>query len=260
MRLIIRDVSFSYGRIRALEGVNFELEERELLALVGPNGSGKSTLIKCVDGILSPSEGLVLVEDDRSKRVIRLDRLSRREIAKLVAYVPQDGNAIFGLRVFDVVLMGRRPHVGFGWTLGERDFDLVSEALRRTKTEHLAMRRFQELSGGERQRVLIARALAQEPRILLLDEPTSNLDIKYQIELLDLIRELLDEKGLSAIMAIHDLNLASRYADRMIMLNGGRIFTAGRPEEVLTPENIKRVYGVEATVMEERGKRYIHIG
>nr|MCR5853009.1 ABC transporter ATP-binding protein [Methanophagales archaeon] len=173
--------------------------------------------------------------------------MSRREIAKKMGYVPQSTHQVFPNTVFDVILMGRRPH--FAWKCNEKDIEKVLETLKMLGIENLAMRDITELSGGQQQKVFIARALAQEPEILLLDEPTSNLDIKHQLEVMNIIKSITNERGITAIMAIHDLNLASRYADRVIMMHKGRIFAVGSPEEVLTPENIREVYGVEAEVL-----------
>ncbi len=243
MRLVINDISFNYKSIAALKNVCFELEKGEILSLVGPNGSGKSTLLKCIDGILKPYVGAVFVD---GKKTFSMDS---KELAKIMGYVPQNvsgATKVFPFTVFDVVLAGRKPYIG--WSITEKDIDTVVSILKFMGIEDLATRYFNELSGGEQQKVIIARALAQLPKILLMDEPTSNLDIKHQLEILYLIHYLCKRMGLSVIMAMHDLNLASRFSDKIIMLKNGGIFAAGPPEEVISMENIMDVYGVKAYV------------
>ena len=249
MKLEIKGVSFSYGSRPALGDVTMSVGEGEVVSIVGPNGSGKTTLIKCINRILKPQGGAVLVEG----RDVRETKL--RGLARLLAYVPQSAAHVFPSTVFDTVLLGRRPYVN--WGISPRDKAIVSQTLSLMGLEALAMRHFSELSGGEQQKVLLARALAQEPQVLLLDEPTSNLDLRHQLEVLGIVRSVVREKRMSAIMAIHDLNLASRYADRVVMLNGGNIIDAGDPVSVFTPENIAHVYGVEAVVKSEGGRPYI---
>lgn len=249
MKLKIKDVEFSYASVPVLKDVCIELAESEMLGVVGPNGAGKSTLIRCIDRILVPQKGSIVL-DGRDIKELRL-----LELAKKMGYIPQSTSQIFPATVFDTVLMGRRPHLG--WRSSEKDTEKVLEMLQMLNIEEFAMRDINELSGGQQQKVFIARALTQEPDVLLLDEPTSNLDIRHQLEVMDIIKNIVIEKELSAIMAIHDLNLASRYADRIVMMNSGKIFSAGDPVSVLTPANIKRVYGVEAEVNNNNGRPYI---
>ncbi len=249
MRLQIRDLSFSYGSTQILKDINMELDSSNVLGIVGPNGAGKSTLIRCIDRILVPQHGTVLLDGQEMKQ------MSSMEIAKKIGYVPQSISNTFPATVFDTVLMGRRPHLG--WRSSEEDIDTVLEVLTMLKIKYLAMRDFNEISGGQQQKVLIARALAQDAEILLLDEPTSNLDIRHQLEVMEILTKLVRKKGLSVMMAIHDLNLASRYSDRIILLNGGSIRDAGDPVSVLTAENIRSVYSAEVIVKHEAGKPYI---
>ena len=249
MKLKVEGVEFSYASVPILKDVCMELAESEMLGIVGPNGAGKSTLIRCIDRILKPQRGSILL-DERDIKEMRL-----MELAKKMGYIPQSGHHSFPATVFDVVLLGRRPHLG--WRASERDTEKVLEVLQMLNIEDLAMRDINELSGGQQQKVFIARALAQEPDVFLLDEPTSNLDIRHQLEVMDIIKNIVRKEGISAIMAIHDLNLASRYADRIIMMNSGKIFAAGNPDSVLTPDNIKQVYGVEAEVNNNNGRPYI---
>jgi len=238
MKLKVKDVEFSYGSVHVLKDVSIELAASEMLGVVGPNGAGKSTLLRCIDRILSPQKGCILLDEQDIKK------MSRMELAKKMGYIPQSSSQIFPATVFDTVLMGRRPHLS--WKSSEEGTEKVLEMLQMLNIEDLAMRDINELSGGQQQKVFIARALTQEPDVLLLDEPTSNLDIRHQLEVMDIIKNIVREKELSAIMAIHDLNLASRYADRILMMNSGKIFSTGDPISVLTPDNIKWVYGVVA--------------
>ena len=248
MRLQIRNLRFSYGSADILKNINLELNSSEVLGIVGPNGTGKSTLLRCIDRILIP-EGEVLLDGQE------ISGMSRVEIAKRIGYVPQSMTGVFPATVFDMVLLGRRPHLS--WRSSEEDIDKVLEMLDLMDIKDLAMRNFNETSGGQQQKVLIARALAQDVDILLLDEPTSNLDIKHQLEVMEILTELSKTKGISVMMAIHDLNLASRYSDRIIMLNGGGIRDEGDPASVLTAENIRSVYGVDVVVRNEDGKPYM---
>jgi len=245
MKLKVENVEFSYTSVPVLTDVCLELAQSEMLGIVGPNGAGKSTLIRCIDRILKPQRGSILLDGEE------LQHIGTRETAKKLGYIPQSASQVFPATVFDTVLMGRRPHIG--WRSSEKDNEKVLDVLQMLNIEDLAMRDINETSGGQQQRVFIARALAQEPDILLLDEPTSNLDIQHQLEVMEIIKDLVVKKGISAIMAVHDLNLASRYTDRVIIMKGGRIFDAGTPPDVLTPENIRLVYGVEAEVINRNG-------
>ena len=242
-------VEFGYGSAPVLKDVCIELAESEMLGVVGPNGAGKSTLLRCIDRILKPQRGSILLDEREIKE------MSRMELARKMGYIPQSSAQVFPATVFDTVLMGRRPHIG--WRSSEKDMKKVLETLQLLNIKSFAMRDINELSGGQQQKVFIARALTQEPDVLLLDEPTSNLDIKHQLEVMDIIKNIVREKGIAAIMAIHDLNLASRYADRIVMMNGGEIFDAGDAAAVLTPENIKHVYDVEVEVPNHSGRPYI---
>ena len=249
VKITIKDLSFSYGSRRILEDLNVVVGDSEVLSLVGPNGSGKTTLIKCIDRILKP-KGTVLLNGG-----VDLQSLSRQEVAKFIGYVPQSTTSSLTTTVFDTVLMGRRPHMG--WRVTEEDIDRVVEMMKLLAVEEFALKDFFELSGGQRQRVLIARALAQEPEVLLLDEPTSNLDVKHQLEAMDTVRSIVKKTGVSAVMAIHDLNLAARYSDRLVMLKEGRINAVGDPISLLTKENIRTIFGVEAVVMKDLDRPYV---
>ncbi|NOR47424.1 MAG: ATP-binding cassette domain-containing protein [Methanosarcinaceae archaeon] len=245
MKLKVKDMEFSYTSVPVLTDVCLDLAQSEMLGVVGPNGAGKSTLIRCIDRILKPLRGSILLDGED------IQHMSMMETARKFGYIPQSASQVFPATVFDTVLMGRSPHIG--WRSSKKDNEKVLDVLQMLNIEDLAMRDINEISGGQQQRVFIARALAQEPGTLLLDEPTSNLDIQHQLEVMEIIKDLVVKKGISTIMAVHDLNLASRYTDRVIIMKGGRIFAAGTPPDVLTPENIRSVYGVEVEVINRNG-------
>ncbi len=248
MKLELKDVSFSYGKRPVLESITMCVEEGEIVSIVGPNGSGKTTLLKCINRILKPKGNILLDGVD-------LKKLKLNEIAQLMGYVPQSTMYSFPTTVFDVVLLGRKPYLG--WSPSSKDLEIVSNVLSLLGLDNLILRNFNELSDGEKQKILIARALAQEPKLLLLDEPTSNLDIKHQLEVLSLIRNIAKKKKISAIMAIHDLNLASQFSDRIFFLRQGKIYDFGTPEAVITKENIKAVYGVNTIISWNSNKPHI---
>jgi iron complex transport system ATP-binding protein len=241
MNINMQGVSFSYSSNPTLSKVSLELKDSEALGLVGPNGSGKSTLLKCMNKILEPKQGTILLGGQTIKK------MSRLEVAKHIGYVPQSSlDSSEGLPVFEIVLMGRRPHIT--WQSSEEDSQKVWMALKALNIEHIANRNFFELSGGEQQRVLIARSLAQEAKVLLLDEPTSNLDIRHQLDVMALTRKLVSEQKLAAAIAIHDLNLAFRFCDKIVMMQDGKIFASGDAPTVLTAENIRSVYAVDVEI------------
>jgi len=240
LKLTINKLSFNYTGVQVLKDVEMEVELGQMLSIVGPNGSGKSTLLKCINRILKTKQNTVLIDGkDASK-------LNLKEVSRIMGYVPQSSTSTFPYTVFDVVLMGRKPYVR--WSLSDRDNDIVADMLDFLGISHLAMRHFNELSGGEQQKVIIARALTQQPQLLLLDEPTSSLDIRHQMEIMCILQSLAQSKERSVIVSMHDLNVASRFTDRMIMLKQGCIFAAGTPEAVLTEENIEAVYGIKASI------------
>ena len=246
MKIEIENLSFSYGRRKVLNGVDMVAQPSQVTCVVGPNGSGKSTLVKCIEALVTPSGGTVLLggRDPRN--------MTRSDIARRIGYVPQRFHLAFPMSVFDLVLMGRRPHVS--WKSSAKDMDIVIDTLVQMGLEEVAMRPFQRLSGGQQQRVMVARALAQQPECMLLDEPTSALDIAHQLDLMDTVSFYAREKGLSVFMVMHDLNLAARYADSIAMMKGGRVYVQGEPERVLTRQNLSAVYGVSALVGKEKGR------
>jgi iron complex transport system ATP-binding protein len=241
MNITAQEVTFSYHSIPTLKDVSVELHESEVLGMIGPNGSGKTTLLKCLNKILEPKQGKIILNGQEIRK------MSRLEVARHIGYVPQSTvGTPEALTVFETVLMGRRPHIT--WQSNETDTEKTWTALKTLDIEGLAMRNFYELSGGEQQRVLIARSLAQEAKVLLLDEPTSNLDIRNQLEVMDLTRRLVAKQNLAAVIAIHDLNLASRFCDKIVMMKKGKVCAAGDARSVLTLESIRSVYGVDVII------------
>ena len=242
--LEVRNISFGYTSERlVLDSVGFTAQPGEVVAVLGNNGAGKSTLIKCMDRILTPRSGEVISEGQE------LLSLGRRELARVCAYVPQTppGGT---LTVFDSVLLGRRPYIT--WDATAHDKDVVNEALELLRLTDYALRRVDELSGGEQQKVAIARALAQEPRVLLLDEPTSSLDPRNQHETMQTVRRIAHEKGICAVVILHDLNLAIRYCDKFLFLKDSEVFAYGG-REVMNSENIEEVYRMHVHILEYMG-------
>ena len=249
IQLQAKGIEFGYNSSMILKDISFEIGPSRLVTIVGPNGSGKSTLIKCIDRILSPKSGSILID---RKDVTKMDRM---EIAKNLSYVPQSSARTFSSNVFDTVLMGRRPHIG--WLSSSDDEEKVWEVLRLLGIEDLAMSGFGELSGGQQQKVLIARALVQETKVMLLDEPTSNLDIWHQLDVMNIVSDLVRKRRMTALIALHDLNLASKYSHGIIMMKKGKIMAAGDPASVLTPENIEAIYNVEVAVRSQSEAPFI---
>ncbi|MEN8650168.1 ABC transporter ATP-binding protein [Streptomyces sp. 21So2-11] len=231
-------LSYGIGGHHLVDDVDLTAAHGETVGLVGPNGSGKTTLLRCVYGTLAPTHGRVLLDGDD------LHAMGAKARARRIATVPQDGQAGFELTVRELVAMGRSPHKRFWEADTETDAELVRSALARVGIADLTERAFTSLSGGERQRALMARALVQQPSLVVLDEPTNHLDIRYQLEILSLVREL----GTTNLLALHDLNLAAYYCDRIYVLAAGRIVASGTPKEVLTADLLHTVYGVSAEV------------
>jgi len=241
-RLFFKAVSFTYGRDFRLIRIDLGVLPGEILALVGPNGSGKTTLLKLASGLLTPREGEVRLDG------VNLARMSRRDIARHIAVVPQGIHIPFALTVREVVALGRTPFRGALAGESARDRGAVAEALAFTGLEEMAGRYFNDLSGGERQKVSLALALAQEPELILLDEPTAYLDIRNQVEILELVRRLARQSRLTVIAAIHDLNLAALYFDRLALLRAGALAAVGPPETVLTESIIRDTFGTAVHV------------
>jgi iron complex transport system ATP-binding protein len=238
----VDSIFFRYHQDWVLQDVSFQVRKGEFVGVIGPNGSGKTTLLKILYRLLTPQRGEVLFDH------LSLKKMSRGEIAKKIAVVAQEAYPAFPFRVIEMVLMGRSPYLGHLMFESPKDLEIAKKAMEWTEILPISQRPIDELSGGERKRVYIARALTQEPEVILLDEPTTNLDIHHQVESLDLVLSLNREKGLTILMASHDLNLASEYCDRLILLQHGKIFHMGPPDEVMTRENIEKVYGCQVWV------------
>jgi iron complex transport system ATP-binding protein len=235
-------INFSYAAKPVMERVSFAIDEAQIVAIIGPNGSGKTTLLKIINGTLFPDAGQMLIDGKETSR------WSRKDIAQKVAIVPQETAVVFPFYAEEIVLMGRFPHLSNYRFENKKDYRIVHEAMEKTDTLAFAARHFDELSAGERQRVLIARALAQEPKVLLLDESTVFLDLKHQAQFLALLRQLNTAQQLTVIFVTHDINLAAQHADRIILLYSGKIYAIGKPAEVITAANIKEVYDVDSLI------------
>jgi len=244
MSIELKNLSYRYenGQNFVLKQVNLSIERGHVLAIAGKNGSGKTTLIKLMSGVLKPSEGQIHLDGST------LGRMKRREVAQQVAVVPQQFNMPFAFTLREVVLLGRTPFLKPFSGEGKGDNRAVDRAIALIGIDELKGRFFNELSGGERQKAILALALAQEPKLLLLDEPTAHLDINHQVEVLELIRKLNRERGLTVLATMHDLNLASLYFDRLILLNEGRIVTEGSPRQVLSKERVEDVFRTDVVV------------
>jgi len=230
-----------------LDDINFSVEKGQLLAILGTNGTGKTTLLKCISRILKPSGGIVMIGDEP------ISTMSRNSVARQIGYVEQqrDGSRT---TVFNAVLLGRKPYIE--WDVTHKDMVIASRALETLELSDYALRYLDELSGGELQKVVIARALAQEPKLLLMDEPTSSLDLKNQLEVLSIIRRITFEQGVAAVVAMHDINLALRFADKFVLLKEKTIYAAGG-QEVVTSQSIESVYSVPVTLTSQNGRRFV---
>ena len=235
-------VSFGYDEGFTLNDVSVTIPAGSLTGLLGPNGSGKTTLLKLLSGVLRPQTGRVMLGNRA------LTSMTRRELARHVASVPQETHPAFDYSVMEMVLMGRHPHLSAFQLEGPADFGIARDALDATGTRYLADRKYMTLSGGEKQRVVIASALAQSTEVLLLDEPTASLDLRYQLDVASLLARLNRERKVTMVLATHDLNLAASLCERLIVMRGGRILTAGPTREVLTGDTVRQLYDVEADV------------
>ncbi len=247
------DVCFSYDKKdeskAVLKGISLEIKGPQLISIVGPNGVGKSTLIHCINKILSPLKGKVMINQ------LDVKDINVKELAKDVGYVPYTSSDSFPLSVVDTVMMGRFPHSKWGSTA--KDLEIVKGVLKLLDIEDLALRSFSELSAGQHQKVMLARGLAQEPKILLLDEPTSNLDIRYQLEITRILRDLSHQKRMIVIMISHDINIAAKYSDNIIMLKNGTIYSIGEPKDVITEDNVRCVYDIGCRIVMDGNRPHV---
>lgn len=249
MNLETKDLKVSLNKNEILKGIDIELGNKEFIGIIGPNGSGKSTLLKCLYRNLSPSSGSIFIDN------IEIGKISTRESAKKIGVLAQHNHHSFDFTVLDMVLMGRSPYKKLMDRDTKEDYEIVYEAIDKVNIRHLANRSFNSLSGGEQQRVILARALAQKTKCLILDEPTNHLDIKYQLQLMEIVKNL----GIEVIAAIHDLNIAAMYCDKIYVLKNGEIVAYGTPKDVLTKELIKEVYDVDAKVIKDEEDDSINI-
>ena len=240
----IRNLQVAFGPRPVLQDLSLEVAEGAFFIIIGPNSAGKTTLLKTMAGAVRPCQGQVEI------RGTAVDRYSPRDLARLMAVVPQRVPTDIPFTVQEMVLMGRSPHVGWLGLEKQHDFDLAAESMSITDVAHLARRPLPQLSGGELQRVIIARALCQQPRLLLLDEPTAALDLAHQVNIMDLMARLKEDRGLTIIMVSHDLNLAAMYGDQLLLLKEGKRISAGTPKEVLTYEQLEQAYGCALLVDE----------
>ncbi|KAJ51705.1 iron complex transport system ATP-binding protein [Clostridium tetanomorphum] len=238
MILSVEGISFKYSSHSVLKNINFSLETGECLAILGINGAGKSTLLKCVNRILKPQKGVALIGNED------INTFSSTDLAKRIAYVAQSNHSSRNT-VFDTIMLGRKPYIK--WDISKKDLEIVDNIINMLNLEKYSLKYIDELSGGELQKVIIARALAQEPKILMLDEPTSSLDLKNQLEVIRIIKRIVRTKGMMALVTMHDLNLALRFADKFMFLKNGEIFAVGGIE-VMTSKNIESVYSVSVKV------------
>jgi iron complex transport system ATP-binding protein len=248
VRLNVQDLFYSYGSREVLHGLSFKADAGGILGVAGPNGCGKTTLIKCIDRIFEPKGKILLDGADIMK-------MTEIEVARRIAYVPQAFTVGMAMTVFETILLGRRPYIR--WSVSDGDLRKVHEIIRILKIRDLAFRKMTQISGGERQKVMVARAMVQDPDVLLLDEPTSALDLKHQLEVMELVRMVAHEQQACVIMAIHDLNLACRFCDRLMLMKEGTIMGTGKPGDLLSEEMIRDVYEVEARITSESGYRQI---
>ncbi|MDR1155419.1 MAG: ABC transporter ATP-binding protein [Bacteroidales bacterium] len=245
MKISVYNTCFGYSGANVLHDVCFTVNDNDFVSILGPNGSGKSTLIKCMNGILNVQQGEILLGDQNIKS------FDRRHLARTVAYVPQHTNHKNTSTVYEILELGRCPYIN--WRLKSADRDAIDRVIEDFHLHQFVDKPFARLSGGEQQKIKIARALVQEPQVLLLDEPTNNLDLKHQVEVLSLLSGIVKSRGITAIMAIHDLTLAARYSLSVLLLSNGRIVDSGSPADVIHERNVKTVYGIDVEIVKHNG-------
>ena len=248
----LENISFAYETSQVINGLSVAIQEKSFIGLIGPNGSGKSTLLKIMAGILEPDSGSVQFKESP------ITRINKKLFAQSVSWIPQDHPMVFPFKVSEIVLMGRHPYLSPLSFESNDDIEISRKAMETTMTSQFADRHFNEISGGEKQRVMIASALAQNPEMMLLDEPTAALDLKYQVQILKILKDLNKEHKMTLILAMHDLNLASKFCNRLILLDKGQIVRDGSPEQVLEKDILEQVYGVEVDLDSVDGCIRIH--
>ena len=241
----VKDLNWQYGKEKLFKGLNLEIHQNRFYGIVGPNGSGKTTLLKNISRNLDPgAQKIFLIDKD-------IAAMKQKEISQYIALVPQNTQIEFEFPVMDIVLMGRTPYIKRFETESEADLRIAEDAMRQTNIWHLRNKGINEISGGELQRAIIARGLAQQAEVLLLDEPVSQLDLHYQVSIMELVRDLVHNQGKTAVAVMHDLNLTSAYCDEIVLMDRGKIAATGSPDTVLTYQNIERVYDVKVLVIED---------
>ena len=251
-KIELDNISFSYDSAPILKELSLFIQESDFIGLIGPNGSGKSTLLKIMGGILKPDSGLIKFKGSDTRHI------SKKIFAQSVSWIPQGNPMVFPFKVSEVVLMGRHPHLSALSFESHEDFNISQRAMETTMTSEFSERFFNEISEGEKQRVMIASALAQNPELMLLDEPTSALDLKYQIEIMNILKDLNANHKMTLVVAIHDLNLASRFCNRIILINDGKVVSDGTPLQVLKKDILEEVYGIELDLDFKNGHTLIH--
>lgn len=250
MRMEIRGLKQGYGERVVIDNVDMDAESGQVVTILGPNGSGKSTMIKTICNIMRPMAGSITIDGKD------VNDIPRRQYAKIVGYVPQTAMYFGYSTVYDAVLLGRRPYVK--WNYSHEDIDIAADAMVKMRVDDLYDRSLSELSGGQKQRVTLARSIAQDPVFYIFDEPTSALDLRHQLDTLKVMRSIIKEKGACMIIAMHDMNLAYRYSDKVLVLKDGGTYDFGDTQDVITPKMIKDVYGVESEIVEGPRGRFIH--
>jgi iron complex transport system ATP-binding protein len=250
--LEVENLDFAYDSESILKNIFLSIEKGDFIGLIGPNGSGKSTLLKLMGGVLNCPDNAIRIN------MHPINVINKKELARVVTWVPQEHPMVFPFTIQEIVLMGRHPYLPSLSFEGKEDYKIARKAMEITQTLQFSSRYFNEISGGEKQRVMLASAITQEPEIMLLDEPTSALDLKYQVQILNILNQLNEEKNITLILAMHDLNLASRYCQRLILLNDGAIVCDGTPEEVLKKDIIESVYGVNVNMHNLDGDILVH--
>jgi iron complex transport system ATP-binding protein len=236
-----------------LDDINLGIEKQEFISILGPNGSGKTTLLKIIAGILYPSRGSITIKNNE------YEKLSRKELSKVISYVPLSVQSVFPFSIYEIVMMGRTPFLNMFGFESNKDKEIVEEALELVEISHLKNHGINEVSGGEAQRAFLARAIAQNPEIVLLDEPSSHLDIKHQLSIFNLLKKLNTENKLTVVVVLHDLNIAAYYSSRVILMKNGKIFKDGSNLDTLTEDNIQDVFEVKASVKVESEKGIVNV-
>ena len=245
MKISVHNACFSYGEANVLNDICFTVNENDFVSILGPNGSGKSTLIKCINRILKVKHGEILLD---GKNVKSFDP---RQLARMISYVPQHTNNKNTSTVYEILELGRCPYIN--WRLKSSDREAIDRVIEDFSLQSFVKKQFSQLSGGEQQKIKIARALVQEPQLLLLDEPTNNLDLRHQVEVLSMLSDIVKSRGITAIMAIHDLTLAARYSLSVLLLSKGKIVDCGTPADVINAQNVKAVYGIDVEIVKHNG-------